>query len=258
MSQAPTLTSVVEQGIATVTINDPGRRNALTPATLRALIRDCERLDADPAVRVLAVRGHGADFSAGVAIDHLEEALLGAPDGGLLTAACRALARVRVPTLALLRGVCMGGAWQLAASADMSLAAQDVRVAITPAKLGLILPEPGVRLLARRVGLDRARYLLFTGDEVSSARAEAWGLVTQVVPASEFDAAAAGWCARLRDRSDFTQAAVGCLLAEEPISAGPDGNFARYWAALAGSEDLALGTDAFARKESPQFTWRRP
>lgn len=258
-----TVRSCVTDGLADVVIDDPARRNALSPATLRELIRVFGELGADPSVRVLTLRGAGADFSAGVALDQAVDALFAPGEGDLLSAACRALAAVPVPTLSLVRGVCMGGAWALAASADLMPAADDARIAITPARLGLMLPELGVRLLAEHVGPDRARYLLLSGDEVGIARAEAWGLVTMVFPADGFEAEAAALAERLRERSDYTQAAVGALLGGAAAEgAGRDAaegaaEYARFWDALPSSEDLAIGKSAFARKEKPRFTWRR-
>ena len=161
-------------GVALLTLDNRRQRNALTPPMCRQLIHACEAIGQDPEVAVVVLRGAGGDFSAGVAIDRMDDLLFTAEDGGLPTpgeelfsradAALRALPQ---PLVAVVEGVCMGGGWQVAATADYVLAADTARIAITPGKLGVLYPRPGLERLVDRVGPLRAKRLLLTGEELS-------------------------------------------------------------------------------------------
>lgn len=264
---------VIHEGpIATVMINHPGRRNALTREMCVELARLLPVLDADVAVKVIALRGAGQDFCAGAALHDLEGVLFdgyvreaggdaGANDrrSGIdrLSEADAAIKAVRKPTVSLVRGICMGGGWQIAAACDVLLAADDLRLAITPAKLGILYPQAGVERLVQRVGEDRAKYLLFTASEISPATAAAWGLVTELVPADDFEAVAAAVLEGIANRSQYS-----IVTMKELISVGgPDAArsaWAQAWQAFPENKDLATGRAAFAAKAPPEFSWRVP
>lgn len=270
----PPVSVAVDDGVATVTLDDPQRLNALSPAACHALLELLPALAVDDSVRVVAFAGAGGNFSAGAALDQVTEVLFAPADAApatrdLLTEVDLAVGALPVPTVALVRGICMGGAWQFASAADIVLAADDARLAVTPANLGLLLPLRGVRRLAARVGVDRAKYLLFTGEEIPAALAAEWGLVTRVVPSAEFDDAAVTLLRRLATRSAYSQAAFGAAFdaIEAEAGLGPGASaaaadavgaaYAPWWDGLPSSEDLAIGRAAFAEKRRPEFTWRR-
>jgi enoyl-CoA hydratase/carnithine racemase len=177
--------------VAWVVLDRPGRRNALSPAMWAALPGILAALDADPTVRVIGVRGAGGVFSAGADLtevfDCLGEPGTGLPRGGLLSDAEAALAGVRKPTVAALQGWCMGGAWMLAAACDLRIAATGLRIGLTPARIGIVFPASGVRALVRLVGPGVASYLLLTGDTVTAAEADRWGMLTRVVAEADFE-----------------------------------------------------------------------
>src|SRR5580698_9386222 len=107
----------VADGVAAVLIDNPGSRNALTKAMCQALQTLMPRLDADPDVTVVTLRGAGDTFSAGAAIDELTSVLLDRQDDGRhvdhLSLADAAISAVRKPTIALVDGACIGGGWQV-------------------------------------------------------------------------------------------------------------------------------------------------
>ncbi len=163
MSDAPAIgriTVKIVDGVASVEIDNPAQRNALTRAMCLELQQLMPRLDTDPEVGVITLRGAGATFSAGATIDDLASVLLDRQHDGTvvdqLSLADRAIASVTKPTVAVVDGACMGGGWQLASACDFIIASERSVFAITPAKLGVIYPRAGHRT-ARQAGRSRER-----------------------------------------------------------------------------------------------------
>ncbi len=252
-------------GVALLTLDNRGQRNALTPHMCRELVHVCEAVGRDPEVAVVVLRGAGGDFSAGVAIDRMDELLFTAEDGALpapgkelFSRADAALRALPQPLVAVVEGVCMGGGWQVAATADYVLASDTVRIAITPGKLGVLYPRPGLERLVDRVGPMRAKRLLLTGEELSPADAEGWGLVSELVPAADLEGRLADLIATLRSRSAYS--AEHHLRLVDGFTAGSPAyteDWERAWAGTLTSGDLAEGRNAFLEKRRPHFTWRR-
>ena len=252
-------------GVATLTLDNRAQRNALTPEMCRELIHACEAIGQDEEVAVVVLRGAGGDLSAGGAIDRMDELLFTSDEGPLPTpgeelfsradAALRALPQ---PLVSVVEGVCMGGGWQIAAAADYVLAADTACIAITPGKLGVLYPRPGLERLVERVGPLRAKRLLLTGEEVAPAVAEDWGLVSEIVPAADLEDRLAVLLETLRSRSAYS--AEHHLQLINGFTSGSPGytqDWAQAWAGTPDSSDLAEGRAAFAEKRRPRFTWRR-
>ncbi|GAA3922994.1 enoyl-CoA hydratase/isomerase family protein [Streptomyces gulbargensis] len=246
----PQLRDTVEDGVATVVITHPAKRNAMTAAMWRALPGVLGRLAADPAVRVLVLTGAGDTFCAGADISTLREP--GDEQQRLAVRAEEALAAFPKPTLAAVRGFCVGGGSQLAAACDLRFAEEGARFGITPAKLGIVYPSSSTRRLTALVGPSTAKYLLFSGELIDSERALRTGLVDEVHPAGgALDERVTAFCRVLASRSLLTQAAAKDFA---------DGRTDRdaYWAdRAAGSGDTAEGVAAFLERRAPRFTYGR-
>ncbi|MFG2292650.1 enoyl-CoA hydratase/isomerase family protein [Streptomyces sp. NPDC048603] len=242
---AQLLTSVAD-GVATVTISHPARRNAMTAAMWRALPDLLDGFARDPAVRVVVLTGAGGTFCAGADIT----SLTGEEDPKpLALAAEEALAAFPKPTLAAVRGHCVGGGTQLAAACDLRFAAEGALFGVTPARLGIVYPSASTRRLARLVGPAAAKYLLFSAELIDAERALRTGLVDEVHPADGLDERVAGFAAVLASRSLLTQAA-----AKEFADGRTDRD--AYWAAeMEESGDHAEGVAAFLERRAPVFTW---
>ena len=148
--------------VATLVLNRPERRNALDFDMWRTMLRELERLEADEAVRVVVVRGAGEQaFSAGADIKEfaalLEDRQRLEENNQVVQQAQIALEEFSKPTIAMIRGACMGGGCGIALACDLRLAEGAARFGITPAKLGLLYSERDTRRLHRleRGGMGR-------------------------------------------------------------------------------------------------------
>ncbi|MFJ4682131.1 enoyl-CoA hydratase/isomerase family protein [Streptomyces sp. NPDC091377] len=246
----PQLRHRVADSVATVVIHHPAKRNAMTTAMWRALPPLLETLAADPAVRALVLTGEGPTFCAGADIS----GLLAAPDEArdLAVAAEEALAAFPKPTLAAVRGHCVGGGAQLAAACDLRFAQEGALFGVTPAKLGIVYRSSSTRRLVALVGPATAKYLLFSGELIDTARALRTGLVDEVLPEGELDARVAAFTSVLASRSLLTQASA------KEFANGRLDRDAHWEEQGRGSGDLAEGVTAFLERGRPRFGWTVP
>ncbi|MFJ7188741.1 enoyl-CoA hydratase/isomerase family protein [Streptomyces bacillaris] len=244
----PQLLCSVDGGVATVVISHPAKRNAMTAAMWRSLPELLERLAADPAVRVLVLTGAGDTFCAGADISTLRESAGEAQ--ALAVAAEEALAAFPRPTLAAVRGFCVGGGSQLAAACDLRFAQEGALFGVTPAKLGIVYASSSTRRLVSLVGPATAKHLLFSGELIDTERALRTGLVDEVLPdRAGLDRRVAAYAGVLASRSQLTQAS-----AKEFAAGRRDRD--TYWTAEARSSgDTAEGVAAFLERREPKFTY---
>ncbi|MFG2120016.1 enoyl-CoA hydratase/isomerase family protein [Streptomyces sp. NPDC048710] len=243
----PQLSHQVVDAVATVVIRHPAKRNAMTAAMWRALPPLLARLAGDPDVRALVLTGEGATFCAGADISTLQGSPAEAQE--LAVAAEEALAAFPKPTLAAIRGHCVGGGAQLAAACDLRLAEEGALFGVTPAKLGIVYAASSTRRLVSLVGPATAKYLLFSAELIDAQRALRTGLVDEVLPEGELDKRVAELARILVSRSQLTQAA-----AKEFANGRTDRD--AHWAEQArGSGDTAEGVAAFLERRQPRFTW---
>lgn len=236
----------VSDGIATVVISHPAKRNAMTAAMWRALPELLAGLAADPAVRVLVLTGAGPTFCAGADIS----SLTGDEDPQALSVAAEeALAAFPKPTIAAIRGFCVGGGSQLAAACDLRFAEEGASFGVTPARLGIVYPSSSTRRLAGLVGPATAKYLLFSAELIDAEHALRAGFLSELLPEGRLEKRVAEFGRILVGRSQLTQAA-----AKEFADGRTDRD--AYWAAqAAASGDTAEGVAAFLERRTPSFSW---
>ncbi|MFD4528195.1 enoyl-CoA hydratase/isomerase family protein [Streptomyces sp. NPDC058470] len=243
----PQLQHSVTDGVATVVIHHPAKRNAMTAGMWRALPSLLDELAHDADVHALVLTGEGDTFCAGADISTLRSS----PDEaqGLTVLAEEALAAFPKPTLAAVRGYCVGGGSQLAAACDLRFAEEGARFGVTPAKLGIVYPSSSTRRLVSLVGPATAKYLLFSGELIDAVRALRTGFVDEVLPGGELDKRVGEFTRLLATRSLLTQAA-----AKEFANGHLDRD--AYWTERArGSGDTAEGVAAFLERRAPHFSW---
>ena len=249
-----------ENGVAALTFNCPEKLNAMNLAMWRGLTEICEALARDDGLRVMTLTGAGdRAFVTGADISEFGEtrrnAASSAAYNDAVASAEEALQAMPVPTLALIRGYCVGGGLALATRCDLRLAREDARFAITPAKLGLGYGFDGVASLHARLGHAVAADLLFSGRKVGAEEALAKGLCDHVYPTASFDADCAAYVGTLAKNAPLTIRATKAALTE---LAKPDGARDRHAVealvrACFDSADYAEGQRAFAEKRAPVF-----
>jgi 2-(1,2-epoxy-1,2-dihydrophenyl)acetyl-CoA isomerase len=255
-------TVLVEQAdaIATLTLNRPEARNALDLAMREELEAALRALDGDTGVRVLVVRGAGAHFCAGGDVKFMQARRMTAAEGEqrveAMNRAILALARFRTPTIAMVDGYAVGAGCNLALACDLVVASDRARFGEVFARLGLVPDGGGTWLLPRRVGLARAKELVFTAEPIPAAEAERIGLVNRVVPAAELAAQTVALARRIADGPPRALAMAKSLLTR---GLGMDLETSLSWEALVQgmmieSEDHREGLAAFFEKRPPRFT----
>ena len=179
----------VADGIGTVTLNRPEKRNAMNTALLTGLRLCFERLDERSDVRVIVVRGAGPAFCAGMDLDEMEKQRGVSVDheAGVI-AVLQRIERSRHPTIAMIHGDAIAGGCELALHCDLRVAADVARLGMPLARIGLVAPFPLAQKLIEIIGPAFTRQLLFTGRLVDARRAYEMGIVHQVVPAAELEA----------------------------------------------------------------------
>lgn len=232
------------EGVATVTLNRPAARNALSSALrgrLRSVMAD---VDADDSVSAVILTGADPAFCAG--LDLKELSARGGPDPDSRDAGIQGLpwAPLRKPLIGAINGVAVTGGFELALNCDFLIASERAAFADTHARVG-ILPGWGLSvLLPQRVGFAMARRMSFTGDFLPAERARECGLVTEVVAHEELLPAARRVAAGIVSNN---QPAVQALLASyrriEAAAAGDgmsiEAASSRDWAGRGGMEGLA-------------------
>lgn len=253
---------VREEGTAWIIIDRVEKRNALSPQMWEELPRVLQQLDEDPTVRVIGLRGEGKIFSAGADISEVLDCLSdddnGVPRGGLLTRAAQALASVHKATVCVLEGFCMGGAWMLAQACDLRVADESTRIGLTPSRIGIIYPEYGINMLVRMVGPAVASELLLTGNTITAATAQRWGMLTRVVAEEELEQEVLGLCDRLERNSQLSVQAQKYLIAAAGAKCAQpsaDPTVQDLFTQVAAGPDAHLGRAAFLGKQTPVFEW---
>ncbi|MFJ1585697.1 enoyl-CoA hydratase/isomerase family protein [Streptomyces sp. NPDC088197] len=253
-TSGPGLLVSAADGTATVTISNPARRNAMTTAMWQSLPGLLHDLAVDPAVRVLVLTGAGDTFCAGADITDLADPVSSSGAQSAAMAAEEALAAFPKPTIAAVRGYCVGGGCQLAVACDLRFAARGARFGITPARLGIVYGAASTRRLVRLAGPGTAKHLLFSAELIDDERALRTGLVDEVLPEDELDKRVTDFAGVLRSRSQLTQAAAKEFTAT--ADASDDAARAAHWARQAAlSGDTAEGVAAFLERREPRFTW---
>ena len=261
MGEASVLVEQVE-GIARVTLNRPEARNALDLAMREGLEAALRTLEGDQAVRVLVLAGAGEHFCAGGDVKLMQARRMSAAEGQQRVEAMNrtilALARFRPPTIAMVDGYAVGAGCNLALACDLVVASDRARFGEVFARIGLIPDGGGIYLLPRRVGLAKAKELVFTAEIIEAAEAERIGLVNRVVPAAELAARTLALARRIAEGPPRVHAMAKSLLDR---SLAIDFETSLAWEGLAQglmieSEDHREGLAAFFEKRAPRFTGR--
>ena len=209
------LRTQTEDGVLTVTLARPERRNALDGEMTSKLRDAIEAAADDPQVRALILTGEGNAFSAGGDLSRFErdwDPREFRHDSHRLTSLITLLERLEKPTVAAINGAVTGAGTQLALVCDVRLAAASARFIYREGRLGIIPSHGGVTRLVKLIGQARARDILLGGEELSAQEARCAGLVTAVHADDELLGAARSRVAVMLERSPQAYAAAKRLL----------------------------------------------
>ena len=257
------------EGVVTVTLNRPAKKNALRMEEFEALRRICEEVSWTPSDRVMVITGAGDGFCSGA--DLTPSATEGQGDplvagGGIsgimrmnkIHASALAFHRIPKPVIAAVNGVAAGAGMNLALGADIIYASDTARFTEIFAKRGLTVDFGGTYVLPRLVGLHRAKELAMTADIIGAEEAERIGLVNRVVPAGELMKVVGELAARLAAGPPTALALI-----KESLNRGIQSGIeqalateAQMQAQCFATEDITEAMTAFVEKREPRFTGR--
>lgn len=180
-------------GIGTVTLNRPQSHNAINLGMYEALPEVVAGLGNDPGVKVIVLRGAGnKSFASGADITEFERergsASAARNYNKKVASAEQAIAGLDKPTIAMIHGYCIGGGAGLALACDLRFADTKAKFAITPAKLGLVYSLESTKRVVDVVGPSRAKWILFSGQQITANRAWQFGLFDELVEPAELEA----------------------------------------------------------------------
>lgn len=248
---------IIEDGVATIVINRPERKNAITVAMRSEIEEAFRRAQDDHEVRAIVFTGAGADFSAGADVGEMG-------GGGVrhslykmrhLHRMARGVAGTNKPVIAAVRGVCIGMSWALALACDVTVAAEDARFQFAFRHIGLAPDGGAAYLLTRYVGLQRAKEIIYSGRFVSGAEAADLGLALHAVASDDVPSKA-------RELAlSFAQApTVALMMAKRQFDAAPAQTFdqalefeANIQPLMVETEDHKEGATSFKEKRKPKF-----
>jgi enoyl-CoA hydratase len=261
VSENPVLYELADNGVATIVLNEPDTRNALSAELLASLIDAFERAEADPGARcIVLASSHERTFSSG--------ANLGGFAGEVplvhkhfaserFVSLFRRIGSLTKPTLCAVRGHVLAGALGIALACDLIVASEEATFGTPEINVGTF-PFMIMALIYRNVPRKKANELLLLGERWSAQEALAANIVNRVVPAGEFDAAVAEWAGKLASKSPAIMRLGKEAMRRQldmPLDDALDYLRAQLSLALS-TEDIVEGVTAFFEKRDPQWKGR--
>ena len=241
-------------GVAQLTLSQPARRNAINAAMWAGIPFLLKDLDA----RVLIITGEGEHFASGADISEFGSLYATPEDSAEISAAIanafNAIAEFPAPTIAMIRGACVGGGAGIALACDLRFADTTTRFAITPAKLGLVYPFHDIHRLVSAVGIATAKDILYSARVLGSDEADRLGLYTRVVAPQDLENEVMDYAHGLTQLSTQSLATTKAMFALIEKGQTQDSDETRQMF-LDGfsSDDFGEGFHAFMEKRKPDF-----
>ncbi|TCR85440.1 enoyl-CoA hydratase-related protein [Rhizobium sp. BK376] len=249
-----------DDGIGTLVLDNPDRKNAITAAMWRAVPQAIRHLTDEANARVIVIRGGGGkDFSAGADISEFDterkDAATARVYEALNSAAFAAVRHCRVPTIALIRGICFGGGFGIAAACDLRIADESARFSIPAARLGLAYPADAIQDIVTALGPQMAKVAIFTGAPLSAAKMIAAGFLLETMATDALEGEAHALALAIAVNAPLalhaSKMAIRAVIEQ-------DDDLLRD-AEILGAEtfdslDYAEGRAAFAERRKPHFT----
>lgn len=253
------LLQVSSEGPVTwISINRPHKRNAITHSMWRQLpmiIADFER---NSRAHVLVIAGKGSDFCVGADISEFDDLRRNAETArnyeSANSQAFSAFRQATKPTIAAIRGNCLGGGFGLAAACDLRLSTPDAVFSVPAAKLGLAYPQDAMVDIVGSLGPQMAKYLIFSAARISAVAAHNAGFLLEIIEGDTFDARVADLAHTIADNAPLTiKASKAAIAATMSQSARDIETALQLGAQTFESEDYEEGRNAFRERRKPVF-----
>jgi enoyl-CoA hydratase len=248
-----------DAAIVTLTLNRPDKLNAIDSAMLDALGEALDAIERDPEVRAVILTGAGRAFSAGAdikewtALTPLEFTRSWGLRGHDLFDRLAALAP---PVVAAINGVAFGGGLELALCADIRIASKEARLGLPEVTIAALPGWGGTQRLPRLIGPGRAKHMILTGEPIDALRAEAWGLLSEVVAADALLPRAKELAARIAANAPLAVQASKRLI-DAALPATPAATLEGHAGAVCGAtEDAKEGRASFLERRPPRYQGR--
>ena len=249
-----------KNGVGRIIINRPDKRNALSLAIRKRLKEVLRAVNEDEAIRVLIITGAGEEaFVAGADLNELKDfnalqmlEYLETYGQKLYTE----FERLPIPTIALIKGYCLGGGCELAMACDIRIASPNAKFGLPELRYGVIPGGGGTQRLVRLVGLGRAKELILTGNIINAREAERIGLINRVVPRNRIEK-------HVETLTDtiISQGPIAVKMAKMAMNLSVQGPMdmglkieALSEAVCYSTQDKKEGLNAFLEKRKPHFT----
>jgi len=264
MSEQPVLLTDVRSCVGTLTLNRPGRRNALSPELLLKIHETLSAWAQSDEVRCVVITGGSCSaFSSGYDLASLPTEMTPEladimKNGNPLEFALNTVAAYPYPVIAMMNGYAFGAGLNLCMCCDMRIAVQDVRVGMPPVKLGLVYHPEGLRQFIEVLGMARTRELFFTGKTYQGAEVLEMGLVNRLVPELELAAFTYAMAGEMAQNAPLALKGAKRIMAM--FSRGmqlTEANMRQAEELIAeafDSDDIKEGQAAFFEKRKPRFT----
>lgn len=260
---AGTIIAEKDGAIGWVTFSNPAKHNAVSKEMWDGLSDAMETYNADDDIRVIILKGDGEKaFVAGADISRFEDERASEDAikayGDAVTQSYDAVKNTPKPTIAMIRGYCIGGGTGIAVCCDMRICSEDAQFGIPAAKLGLGYGYDNIRKLTDVVGPSAAKEIFFTARRFSADEAKDMGLANRVVPAGELESYVRNYAETIAENAPLTVKSVKIIVGEimkDPESQDVD-LCQQVMDACFDSEDYVEGRRAFMEKRKADFRGR--
>jgi enoyl-CoA hydratase/carnithine racemase len=246
----------IRDACATIRLNRPRHLNRLQPEDLDALVKLFDRIESDPAIRVLVLTGTGRAFSAGYDLGSIAERAASAQEqtaGSAFETVVNRLEDLSVPTICRINGGVYGGSTDLALACDFRIGVDSGEMFMPAARLGLHYYKSGIKRYVSRLGVDNAKKLFLTAEKISAAEMLRIGYLTAMVPAEALDEEVDRLANVLAGNAPVAMAGMKRAINEFARGALDEAAADRRHHASMQSAEIAEGIKAFAEKRPPKF-----
>ena len=240
-----------DEHIARVTLNRPGRHNALEVADVNRMVAVLSDIEADATIRVLLLTGSGdRTFCSGASLDQMSS---GQMSGELFDTMTDRLAALRVPTVCALNGNVYGGGAELALCCDFRIGVEGMRMSVPAARLGVCYPIGGLTRYVRRLGHGTANRILLAAEEMDGAELLRIGFLTELTTRGAFDDAVRLRVARLAELAPLAVQGMKQIMQAIADGSTDELDIDRIIERCTASDDLREGIRAWQDRRDPRF-----